>query len=164
MSATDDVVDRHIPAAAELAGIGAAPSLRIAALTCMDTRIDVYRALRLDRGEAHVLRNGGGVVTDDVIRSLAISQHKLGTREVVVIQHTSCGMTSMTNDGFAAELRAATGLSPTWAVEAFTDVRSSVRQSIERVRRSPFLAGTESVRGFVYDVEADTLTEVDASG
>lgn len=160
MAETDELLDRHTPSAAELAGLGARPSLRTTILTCMDTRIDVYRVFGLRRGEAHVLRNGGGVVTDDAIRSLAISQFELGTREVVVMQHTTCGMTTMTNDGFSDTLQQATGLRPTWAVEAFRDVTESVRQSVERVRRSPFLIHTESVRGFVYDVESDALTEV----
>lgn len=160
MAATDDLVARHTPDAAALAGLGARPGLGTTIVTCMDARIDVYRVFGVNRGEVHVLRNGGGVVTEDVVRSLAISQFGLGTREVIVMQHTTCGMTTMTNDGFADTLQAATGLRPTWAVEAFTDVTESVKQSVERVRRSPFLVHTESVRGFVYDVDADTVTEV----
>jgi carbonic anhydrase len=136
------------------------PSLHVAILTCMDTRIDVYNVFRLRRGEVHLLRNAGGVATDDVMRSLAISQHKLGTREIVVMQHTSCGMMTVTEDGFKDDLEAATGLRPTWAVEAFRDLGDSVRQSVARIRRSPFVPYTDTVRGFVYDVASGDVTEV----
>ena len=136
------------------------PSLHLAVLTCMDARIDVFDVLRLNRGEVHVLRNAGGVATEDMLRSLAISQRKLATREVIVMQHTSCGMATVTEDGFKNELESATGLRPTWAVEAFRDVEASVRQSVERIRRSPFVPHTDSVRGFVYDVATGGVTEV----
>ncbi|PRX50496.1 carbonic anhydrase [Prauserella shujinwangii] len=136
------------------------PSLRVAIVICMDARINEFALFGLAPGEAHVLRNAGGVVTDDTIRSLALSQHKLGTTEVLVVQHTGCGVNAVTEDGFKDELEQATGLRPTWAVEAFRDVRASVRQSMERVRRSPYLPHTDGVRGFVYDVHTGELSEV----
>jgi carbonic anhydrase len=136
------------------------PSRRLAIVTCMDSRLDVFAALGLGDGEAHVLRNAGGVITDDVIRSLAVSQRRLGTREVMLIHHTDCGMQTLTDDGFRAELQEATGVSPAFAIESFTDVESDVAQSILRVRNSPFLAHRERVRGFVYDVDTHQLREV----
>ncbi len=136
------------------------PSRRLAIVTCMDSRLDVFAALGLGDGEAHVLRNAGGVITDDVIRSLAISQRRLGTREIMLIHHTDCGMLTLTDDGFRAELQEATGVAPAFAIESFTDIDADVRQSILRVRRSPFVAHRESVRGFVYDVDTHRLREV----
>jgi carbonic anhydrase len=126
----------------------------------MDSRLDVFAALGLRDGEAHVLRNAGGVITDDVIRSLAVSQRRLGTREVMLIHHTDCGMQTLTDDGFRAELQDATGVSPAFAIESFGDVDADVRQSILRVRRSAFLLHREHVRGFVYDVDTHRLQEV----
>lgn len=139
------------------------PSRRLAIVTCMDSRLDVFAALGLGHGEAHVLRNAGGVITDDVIRSLAISQRRLGTREVMLVHHTDCGMQSLTDDGFRAELLEATGVAPAFAIESFSDVDDDVRQSILRVRRSPFLVHRDGVRGFVYDVERHSLREVHVS-
>lgn len=136
------------------------PSRRLAVVTCMDSRLDVFQALGLDVGEAHVLRNAGGVITDDVIRSLAISQRRLGTREVMLIHHTDCGMQSLTDDGFRAELQEATGVAPAFAIESFTDLDADVRQSILRVRRSEFLLHRDMVRGFVYDTDTHRLREV----
>ncbi|HEX8754150.1 MAG TPA: carbonic anhydrase [Solirubrobacterales bacterium] len=136
------------------------PSRRLAIVTCMDSRLDVFAALGLGDGEAHVLRNAGGVITDDVIRSLAISQRKLGTREVMLIHHTDCGMQTITDDGFRAELQEATGVSPAFAIESFVDVESDVRQSVLRVRRSEFVPHRDRVRGFVYDVDTHRLHEV----
>ncbi len=136
------------------------PSRRLAIVTCMDSRLDVFAALGLRDGEAHVLRNAGGVITDDVIRSLAISQRRLGTREVMLIHHTDCGMQSLSDDGFRAELLAATGVAPAFAIESFTDVDADVRQSILRVRRSAFVEHRASVRGFVYDVDSHRLREI----
>lgn len=136
------------------------PSRRLAIVTCMDSRLDVFAALGLGDGEAHVLRNAGGVITDDVIRSLAISQRRLGTREVMLIHHTDCGMQTITDDGFRAELQEETGVSPSFAIESFTDVEADVRQSILRVRRSAFVPHRDSVRGFVYDVDTHRLREV----
>jgi carbonic anhydrase len=136
------------------------PSRRLAIVTCMDSRLDVFAALGLGDGEAHVLRNAGGVITDDVIRSLAVSQRRLGTREAMLIHHTDCGMQTLSDDGFRAELQEATGVAPSWAIESFTDVDADVRQSLLRVRRSPFLPHRERVRGFVYDVDTHRLREV----
>ncbi|RZS41167.1 carbonic anhydrase [Herbihabitans rhizosphaerae] len=136
------------------------PSMHIAVVTCMDARIKVFDVFGLKHGEVHILRNAGGVATDDVIRSLAISQRKLQTREVVIMQHTQCGLSLITEDEFKDELEADTGLRPPWAVEAFREVKDSVKQSVERVRRSPFVPHTDNVRGFVYDVNTAELTEV----
>ncbi|WAL66130.1 carbonic anhydrase [Amycolatopsis cynarae] len=137
------------------------PSLHVAILTCMDARIRVFEIFGLIQGEAHILRNAGGVVTEDAIRSLALSQRKLGTREVLIVQHTNCGLSLVTEDDFKDELEQATGLRPTWAVEAFREVEDSVRTSVQRVKRSAFLEHTENVRGFVYDVKTGILTEVE---
>ncbi len=136
------------------------PSRGLAIVTCMDSRLDVFAALGLGDGQAHVLRNAGGVITDDVIRSLAISQRRLGTTDVMLIHHTDCGMQKLTDDGFRAELQDATGVAPAFAVESFTDVDADVRQSILRVRRSRFLSHRERVRGFVYDVDSRLLREI----
>jgi carbonic anhydrase len=120
----------------------------------------VFAALGLADGEAHVLRNAGGVITDDVIRSLAVSQRRLGTRAVMLIHHTNCGMQTLSDDGFRAELQQATGVAPAFAIESFSDVNADVRQSILRARRSPFLMWRDAVRGFVYDVDTHRLREV----
>ena len=136
------------------------PSRRLAIVTCMDSRLDVFAALGLGDGEAHVLRNAGGVITDDVIRSLAISQRRLGTRETMLIHHTDCGMQKVSDDGFRAELQEDTGVAPAFAIESFTDVEENVRQSILRVRRSEFIPHRDAVRGFVYDVDTHRLHEI----
>ncbi len=136
------------------------PARALAIVTCMDARLNLHAALGLAEGDAHVLRNAGGVVTDDVIRSLAISQRLLGTREVMLIHHTDCGMQKLTDDGFRAELQAATGVAPAFAIESFTDLDADVRQSVLRVQHSPFLLHRDHVRGFVYDVETHRLREV----
>jgi carbonic anhydrase len=138
------------------------PRRELAIVTCMDSRLDVFAALGLGNGEAHVLRNAGGVITDDVIRSLAISQRLLGTREVMLIHHSDCGMQKISDDGFRAELQADTGVAPSFAIESFKDLDADVRQSILRVRRSAFLLHRDSVRGFVYDVDSHRLREVPA--
>ena len=137
------------------------PSRRLAIVTCMDCRIDLETALGVELGEAHVLRNAGGVVTDDVIRSLAISQRKLGTREVLVVHHTRCVMQTITDDGFRAELQQEIGVAPPFAIEAFTDLDDDVRQSVRRVRRSEFLPHRGRVGGHVYDVDTQELHEVE---
>jgi carbonic anhydrase len=137
------------------------PSLQVTVLTCMDARVRVFELFGLVQGESHVLRNAGGVVTDDVIRSLALSQRKLGTREVMIVQHTNCGLSLVTEDEFKDELEEASGLRPTWSVEAFREVNDSVRRSMQRVRRSDFLPYRDNVRGFVYDVKTGALAEVD---
>ena len=162
MTAIDDLLRRH-----ELGPDHGAPevptpvpSLHLAVVTCMDARIKVFDVFGLTHGEVHILRNAGGVATDDIIRSLAISQRKLRTREVIIMQHTSCGLSMITEDGFKDELEEETGLRPPWAIESFREVKDSVRQSLQRVRRSPFVPHTEHVRGFVYDVRTAALTEV----
>ena len=136
------------------------PQRKLAIVTCMDSRLDVFAALGLGHGEAHVLRNAGGVITDDVIRSLAISQRKLETRDVMLIHHTDCGMQKLTDDGFRAELQEATGVAPAFAIESFSDADADVRQSILRVRRSAFVPHRDLVRGFVYDVDSHRLREI----
>ncbi len=137
------------------------PTLRLAIVTCMDSRLDVFAALGLEDGQAHILRNAGGVVTDDVIRSLAISQRILKTESVMVIHHTDCGLEKITDDGFRAELQADTGVAPAFAIETFTDVEADVRQSVARLRHSWFLPHRDRIRGFVYDVDTHALTEID---
>lgn len=136
------------------------PTRRLAVVACMDSRLDIFAALGLKEGEAHILRNAGGAVTDDVVRSLAISQRRLGTEDIMLIHHTDCGMQKVTDDGFRQELRQATGMAPAFAIESFTDVDEDVRQSIVRVRRSPFIAHRDRVRGFVYDSDSGHLREV----
>ena len=136
------------------------PTRKLAIVACMDSRLDVFAALGLEPGEAHVLRNAGGVVTDDVIRSLAVSQRRLGTEEVILIHHTDCGMLKITDDGFREELQDATGIAPSFAIESFKDLDANVRQSIERIKHSRFLLHRDRVRGFVYDVDTGKLREV----
>ena len=136
------------------------PALRLAIVTCMDSRLDVFAALGLTDGQAHILRNAGGVVTDDVVRSLAISQRLLRTEHVMVIHHTDCGMQKITDDGFRAELQADTGMAPAFAIESFADVEADVRQSVARLRHSSFLPHRDRIRGFVYDVDNHALWEV----
>ncbi len=164
MDTIDELLENNQAFATGLADqhLDVEPQRRLAIVTCMDSRLDVFAALGLGNGEAHVLRNAGGVITDDVIRSLAISQRKLGTREVMLIHHTDCGMQKITDDGFRMELQETTGVSPSFAIESFADVEADVRQSILRVRRSPFLPHREVVRGFVYDVDSHRLREVEA--
>jgi carbonic anhydrase len=162
----DELLDNNRAFAAGLAErhLDVKPSRQLAVVTCMDSRLDVFAALGLGDGEAHVLRNAGGVITDDVIRSLAISQRRLGTREVMLIHHTDCGMQKITDDGFRLELQETTGLAPAFAIESFSDVDEDVRQSIRRVRTSPFLPHRDSVRGFVYDVDTHALREIEVGG
>lgn len=136
------------------------PSRRLAVVSCMDCRIDIETVLGLEHGQAHVLRNAGGVVTDDVIRSLTLSQRYLGTREVLIISHTDCGLSKVTEAAFRSELYAELGIAPQWALEDFTDPADAVRRSIARLVDSPFVLHTEHVRGFVYDVETRLLREV----
>jgi len=164
MDTIDALIENNQAFAAGLAErhLDVEPQRHLAIVTCMDSRLDVFAALGLGDGEAHILRNAGGVITDDVIRSLAISQRRLGTREVMLIHHTDCGMQKITDDGFRAELQEATGTAPSFAIESFGDVEADVRQSILRVRRCPFLPHREVVRGFVYDVDTHRLREVEA--
>ncbi len=136
------------------------PARRLAVIACMDARLDPYRILGLQEGDAHVIRNAGGVVTDDAIRSLAVSQRLGGTEEVILIHHTDCGMLATSDDEFRRSLQEEAGIKPTWAVETFGDVDEDVRQSVARVSSSPFIPRKESVRGFVYEVETGRLREV----
>lgn len=163
MTSSDVLLKRHDDLGDDRKGDRSSPqpSLHVAILTCMDARIRVFEMFGLLQGESHVLRNAGGVVTDDMIRSLALSQRKLGTREVLIVQHTNCGLSLVTEDSFKDELEAAGGVRPTWSIEAFREVDDSVRRSMQRVRRSNFLPHADNVRGFVYDVFTGKLTEVE---
>jgi carbonic anhydrase len=136
------------------------PARKLAVVACMDARLNVFQMLGLELGDAHVIRNAGGVVTDDTIRSLTVSQRQLGTERIVLVHHTDCGMLSFTEDEFRRDLMADTGMKPPWAVEAFTDLEADLRQSLARVRQSPFLPHRDDVRGFVYDVETGVLREL----
>jgi carbonic anhydrase len=140
--------------------LGIAPSKRVAVLACMDARLIPSRVLGLNEGEAHILRNAGGVVTDDAIRSLALSQHLLGTEEIVLLHHTDCGMLTFTDEDFAAKLEDETGQRPEWSAHAFSDIEGDVRDSLARLKESPFIPNKDSIRGFVYDVKSGELREV----
>ncbi len=161
MSFTDDLLVNNKAYAAEFSGpLPLPPSKQLAVLACMDARLDVHRVLGLAEGEAHVIRNAGGVVAEDEIRSLTISQRLLGTREVVLIHHTDCGMLTFTDEDFKRSIEAETGIKPTWESEAFSDLDDNVRQSIKRIQASPFIPHTDSIRGFVFDVATGILREV----
>ncbi|WP_375390327.1 beta-class carbonic anhydrase [uncultured Amnibacterium sp.] len=162
MSVTDELLENNKSYVASFGGeLPLPPAKHVAVVACMDARLDVYRILGLHEGEAHVIRNAGGVVTDDEIRSLAISQRLLGTKEVVLIHHTDCGMLTFTDEQFAAQLKDATGIEPGWTAEAFPDLDDDVRKSIDRIVSSPFVPETASVRGFVFDVATGALREVE---
>jgi carbonic anhydrase len=137
-----------------------APASKLAVVACMDSRLDLFALLGLGEGEAHIIRNAGGVVTDDTIRSLTISQRLLGTEEIILVHHTDCGMLKISEDAFRQELQDETGIRPPWAAEAFNDVDADVRQSMARIKASPFIPRTDQVRGFVYEVETGKLREV----
>ena len=143
------------------ADLQVAPTRQLAVVACMDSRMDLYEILGLDNGEAHIIRNAGGVVTDDVVRSLCLSQRLLATREIVLIHHTDCGMQKVDAEEFNAELEAELGVKPSWAIESFDDPYADVRQSIRRIEHSPFVPHKDHVRGFVYDVTDGLLHEVD---
>ena len=161
MSATDELLANNQRYAETFSGaLPLPPSRALAVIACMDARLNVYAILGLAEGEAHVIRNAGGVVTDDEIRSLAISQRLLGTREIILIHHTECGMLTFTDDDFKAAIQADTGIKPPWAAEAFGDLKDDVRQSIARIKASPFVPHTDAVRGFVFDVATGKLNEV----
>ena len=161
MSATDQFLTNNEAYAAQFRGpLPLPPASHVAVVACMDARLNVYGILGLAEGEAHVIRNAGGVVTDDEIRSLAISQRLLGTTEIILIHHTDCGMLTFTDDDFKRTIQDETGLKPAWAAEAFTDLDEDVRQSIGRIKASPFVPHKESVRGFVFDVATGKLNEV----
>jgi carbonic anhydrase len=161
VSVTDEYLANNAEYAKTFSGpLPLPPSKHVAVVACMDARMDVYRMLGLQEGEAHVIRNAGGVVTDDEIRSLAISQRLLGTREIILIHHTDCGMLTFTDDDFKAGLQKDTGIKPEWAAEAFGDVDEDVRQSLRRIQASPFVTLQTSARGFVFDVATGKLNEV----
>ena len=141
-------------------GLPLPPARRVAVLACMDARLNPHALLGLDEGDAHVIRNAGGVVTDDEIRSLAISQRLLGTEEIMLVHHTDCGMLTFRDDEFRGRLQEETGIKPEWAAEAFDDLDEDVRQSIARIKASPFIPNKHHVRGFVYEVETGRLREV----
>ncbi|MDQ2810611.1 MAG: carbonic anhydrase [Actinomycetota bacterium] len=138
------------------------PASHVAVVACMDARLNPYGVLGLSEGDAHVIRNAGGVVTDDVIRSLTISQRLLGTNEIILIHHTDCGMLTFHDDDVKAQIEADTGIRPPFALEAFPDLEGDVRQSIARIKASPFIPNKDSVRGFIYEVETGRLAEVKA--
>jgi carbonic anhydrase len=161
MSGTDELLKNNERFAASFRGGPATPPARgVAVIACMDARLNVYAILGLAEGDAHVIRNAGGVITDDGIRSLAISQRLLGTTEIILVHHTDCGMLTFTDDAFRASIEAETGIKPPWAAEAFGDLDASLRQSMARIRASPFLPHTDAVRGFVFDVGTGRLREV----
>ncbi len=146
------------------ADLNVEPTRRLAVVACMDSRMDMFRILGLEHGEAHVIRNAGGVITDDVIRSLCLSQRYLGTREIVLIHHTDCGLQKVGEDQFKAELEAEIGVKPWWALESFSDPYADVRQSLQRLWMTPFVTRKEHIRGFVYDVTDGRLHEVGLAG
>ena len=162
MSATDDFLKNNENYATGFSkgDLRSPPAKQVAVVACMDARLDVAALLGLVEGDAHVIRNAGGVVTDDVIRSLVISQRLLGTREIVLIHHTDCGMMSFSDDDLKATIEADTGIRPAFAMEAFSDLDGDVRQSIARIKASPFIPEKDAIRGFVYQVETGTLREV----
>jgi carbonic anhydrase len=161
MSVTDDLLANNERYALSFHGpLPLPPSAHLAVVACMDARLDVYRILGLEEGQAHVIRNAGGVVTDDEIRSLTISQRLLGTTSIILIHHTECGMLTFTDDQFKASIQQEVGIKPEWAAEAFPDLDEDVRQSIARIKASPFIPHTDDVRGFVFDVATGRLNEV----
>ena len=162
MTVTDELLRNN----AEFAGsfsngdLPMPPGKHLAVVACMDARLNVYALLGLREGEAHVIRNAGGVVSDDVLRSLVISQRLLGTREVILVHHTDCGMLTFTDDEVKADIEADVGLRPHFALEAFSDLERDIRQSIARIKASPFVPHKDAVRGFIYDVRSGALQEV----
>ena len=161
MGATEDFLRNNQAYAAtfDSGHLPTPPRRQVAIVTCMDSRMDIFALLGLKNGEAHIIRNAGGVVTDDVIRSLAISQRKLGTREIILLHHTQCGALTFTDDELREELQIETGMKPMWSPESFSDLDAAVRNSMNRIRSSPFIPHRE-VRGFVFDVDAGRLREV----
>lgn len=161
MTVTDEYLQNNAAYAEQFTGpLPLPPSEHVAVLACMDARIDVYRVLGIKEGESHVIRNAGGVVTDDEIRSLAISQRLLGTTEIILIHHTDCGMLTFTDDDFKRSIQDEIGIKPNWAAESFPDIDEDVRQSLKRIENSPFVTATTSLRGFVFDVATGKLNEV----
>ncbi|MEO7194944.1 MAG: carbonic anhydrase [Pseudonocardiaceae bacterium] len=161
MSVTDELLANNARYTETFSGpLPMPPARHLAVVACMDARLDVYRILGLKEGEAHVIRNAGGVITDDEIRSLAISQRLLGTREIILIHHTECGMLTFTDDEFKRSIQDDTGIKPAWAAEAFPDLDEDVRQSIARIKANPSVPHKDSIRGFVFDVATGKLNEV----
>jgi carbonic anhydrase len=162
MSVTDELLQNNesYVASFDKGELPLPPAKKVAVLACMDARLNPYGALGLQEGDAHVIRNAGGVVTDDEIRSLAISQRLLGTEEIILIHHTDCGMLTFTDDAFKQSIQEETGIKPEWAAESFSDLDTDVRQSVARIKASPFIPKKDSVRGFVYEVETGKLREV----
>jgi carbonic anhydrase len=162
MSVTDELIANNEAYAARFdkGDLPLPPATKVAVVACMDARLNPYGILGLSEGDAHIIRNAGGVVTDDEIRSLAISQRLLGTEEIILIHHTDCGMLTFSDDEFRRSIQQETGIKPSWAAEAFDDLDEDVRQSIARIQASPFIPRKDSVRGFVYDVESGRLREV----
>jgi carbonic anhydrase len=162
MSVTDELLANaeRYAATFDKGGLPLPPARQIAIVACMDARLNPYGLLGLTEGDAHVIRNAGGVITADELRSLAISQRLLGTKEIVLIHHTDCGMLTFTDDGFKASIQDELGIKPSWSAEAFDDLDADVRQSIGRIKADPFIPHKDSVRGFVYEVETGKLREV----
>ncbi|MEX0914144.1 MAG: carbonic anhydrase [Demequina sp.] len=161
MAVTDQLIERNRAyAAGYTPDLPLPPKLQLAVVSCMDARLDTFAMLGLDLGDAHILRNAGGVVTDDVMRSLVISQRKLGTQEIVLVHHTDCGALTFTDDELRGELLEETGYKPTWSPESFTDLDVDLRQSMARLRANPFLRHKDAIRGFVFDVHTGQLREV----
>jgi carbonic anhydrase len=164
MSVTDGLLKNNEAYAEsfDAAGLSKLPARKLAIVACMDVRLNPYEVLGIELGDAHLIRNAGGIVGDEELRSLAVSQHKLGTREVILIHHTDCGMLGLDDEEFARELEEKAGQRPPWAAGGFPDLEQDVRESIARIRESPFIPHKDSVRGFVYDVETGKLAEVGA--
>ncbi|ASF08679.1 hypothetical protein NBRGN_038_01090 [Nocardia brasiliensis NBRC 14402] len=161
MTVTDEYLQNNAVYASTFTGpLPLPPAKQVAVVACMDARLNVYGALGIQEGESHVIRNAGGVITADEIRSLAISQRLLGTREIILIHHTDCGMLTFTDDDFKASIQQDTGIKPEWAAEAFGDLETDVRQSIARIVASPFVVHKDSIRGFIFDVATGKLNEV----
>jgi carbonic anhydrase len=163
MSSTDELLENNRAYAERFAegDLSGAPARKVAIVACMDARLDPARALGLAEGDAHVIRNAGGAVTDDAIRSLAISQRELGTEEIVLLHHTDCGLQGLSDDDFRRRVEEETGVRPPWSTEAFADLEEDVRRSIRRIEQSPFIPHKDSVRGFVYEVETGRVREVE---
>ncbi|MDQ4117061.1 MAG: carbonic anhydrase [Actinomycetota bacterium] len=161
MSVTDDLLTNNARYVESFSGpLPLPPAKHLAVVACMDARLDVYRVLGLNPGEAHVIRNAGGVVTEGEIRSLAISQRLLGTTEIILVHHSDCGMLTFTDDEFKKSIQAETGIKPWWTAEAFPDLEEDVRQSITRIKVNPFVVHKDSIRGFIFDVATGKLNEV----
>jgi carbonic anhydrase len=162
MSVTDELLENNSAYAKSFdkGDLPLPPARGVAVVACMDARLDVHNILGLQEGDAHVIRNAGGVITDDEIRSLTISQRLLGTREIILIHHTDCGMLTFSDDDLKAQIHEEVGVKPHFSMESFSDLEEDVRQSVARIKASPFIPHKDSVRGFVYEVETGRLREV----